>query len=164
MYQQSIVNPIFEFTNSSVNATSFEWFGDGDQSDFVNTTHMYDEYGNYVVSLVASAQDGCTDTAYVAITIIDEVLFYVPNSFTPNDDGKDDVFIPVLSAGYDRDRGYALRVFNRWGEEVFWIPRSWLGWHMSNAVQNGTYIWYVRFKDSMNNEVYDHSGHVNVIK
>ena len=106
----SQLNPIFEFTNSSVNATSFEWFfGDGDQSDFVNTTHMYDEYGNYVVSLVASAQDGCTDTAYVAITIIDEVLFYVPNSFTPNDDGKNDV-IPVLSAGYDRDRVYALRV------------------------------------------------------
>ena len=128
---------------------------------------MYDEYGNYVVSLVASAQDGCTDTAYVAITVIDEVLFYVPNSFTPNDDGKNDVFIPVLSAGYDRERGYAFRVFNRWGEEVFYTDTPGVGWdgtYEGNAVQNGTYIWYVRFKDSMNNEVYDHSGHVNVIK
>ena len=120
VYEQSVVNPIFEFTNSSSNATSFEWFFvDGEQSDVVNTTHFYDSDGNYVVSLVATAQDGCTDTAYVAITVIDEVLFYVPNSFTPNNDGQNDLFIPVLTAGYDRDRGYEFRVFNRWGEEVF---------------------------------------------
>ena len=168
VYQQSVVNPIFEFTNSSSNATSFEWnFGDGSFSDFVNTTHFYDSYGNYVVSLVATAQDGCTDTAYVAITVIDEVLFYVPNSFTPNDDGKNDEFIPVLTAGYDRERGYEFRIYNRWGEEVFFSDTPGVGWdgtYQNNAVQNGTYIWYVKFKDSMNNEVYDYSGHVNVIK
>ena len=57
--------------------------------------------------------------------------------------------------------------FNRWGEEVFYTDTPGVGWdgtYEGNAVQNGTYIWYVRFKDSMNNEVYDHSGHVNVIK
>tara|TARA_B100001287_G_scaffold274204_1_gene279058 strand:- start:254 stop:13717 length:13464 start_codon:yes stop_codon:yes gene_type:complete len=168
VYEQSIVNPIFEFTNSSVNATSFEWFfGDGDESDFVNATHFYESYGNYVVSLVASAQDGCTDTAYAAITVVDEVIFYVPNSFTPNDDGKNDVFMPELTAGYDRERGYEFRIYNRWGEEVFYTDTpgvAWDGKYLNTAVQNGTYIWYVRFKDSMNNEVYDYSGHVNVIK
>jgi gliding motility-associated-like protein len=168
VYQQSVVNPIFEFTNSSSNATSFEWFfGDGYESDFVNATHFYESYGNYVVSLVATAQDGCTDTAYVAISVIDEVLFYVPNSFTPNDDGKNDEFIPVLTAGYDRDRGYEFRIYNRWGEEVFYTDTPGVGWdgtYLNTAVQNGTYIWYVKFKDSMNNEIYDYSGHVNVIK
>ena len=168
VYQQSIVNPIFEFTNSSSNATSFEWnFGDGSFSDFVNTTHFYDSYGNYVVSLVATAQDGCTDTAYVAISVLDEVLFYVPNSFTPNGDGKNDEFIPVLTAGYDRQRGYEFRIYNRWGEEVFYSDtpgEGWDGTYQGQAVQNGAYAWYVKFKDSMNNEVYDHSGHVNVIK
>jgi gliding motility-associated-like protein len=168
VYQQSVVNPIFEFTNSSTNATTFEWFfGDGYESDFVNTTHFYESYGNYVVSLVATAQDGCTDTAYVAITVIDEVLFYVPNSFTPNGDGKNELFTPVLTAGYDRERGYEFRIYNRWGEEVFYTDTPGVGWdgtYLNTAVQNGTYVWYVKFKDSMNNEIYDHSGHVNVIK
>ena len=173
VYEQSVVNPIFEFTNNSTNATSFEWFfGDGSESDFVNTTHFYNDYGNYVVSLVATAQDGCTDTAYVAITVIDEVLFYVPNSFTPNGDGKNEVFIPVLTAGYDRERGYEFRVYNRWGEQVFFSDVPGEGWDGSyidptgaiKTVQNGSYIWYVKFKDSMNNEIYDFNGHVNVIK
>lgn len=168
VYQQSIVNPIFEFTNSSMNATSFEWnFGDGSFSDFVSATHFYNDYGNYVVSLVAMAQDGCTDTAYVAITVLDEVLFYVPNSFTPNNDGKNDEFIPVLTSGYDRERGYEFTIYNRWGEEVFYSDTPGVGWdgtYLNDPVQNGTYIWYVKFKSSMNNEVYDYSGHVNVIK
>ena len=173
VYEQSVVNPIFEFTNTSTNATSFEWFfGDGSESDFVNTTHFYDDYGNYVVSLVATAQDGCTDTAYAAITVIDEVLFYVPNSFTPNGDGKNEVFVPVLTAGYDRERGYEFRIYNRWGEQVFFSDIPGVGWDGSyidqsgsvKIVQNGTYMWYVKFKDSMNNEIYDFSGHVNVIK
>ena len=168
VYEQSVVNPIFEFTNSSTNATSFEWFfGDGAESDFVNTTHFYDSYGNYLVALVAMTDDGCTDTAYVAITVVDEVLFYVPNSFTPNGDGQNDVFIPVLSAGYDRERGYEFSVFNRWGERVYFTDTPGEGWDATfnnKMVQNGTYTYYIKFKDSMNNDVYDYKGHVNVIK
>ena len=168
VYEQSVVNPIFEFTNSSTNATSFEWFfGDGAESDFVNTTHFYDSYGNYLVALVAMADDGCTDTTYVAITVVDEVLFYVPNSFTPNGDGQNDVFIPVLSAGYDRERGYEFSIYNRWGERVYFTDTPGEGWDATfnnKMVQNGTYTYYIKFKDSMNNEVYDYKGHVNVIK
>ena len=168
VYEQSVINPIFEFTNESENATSFQWFfGDGTQSDFVNTTHFYDSYGVYNVALVAMAEDGCTDTAYVAITVNDEVLFYVPNSFTPNGDGKNEVFIPVLTAGYDRSQGYEFSVYNRWGEQIFFSEtpgEGWDGTYNSAPAQNGTYIWYVKFKDSMNNLIYNHSGHFNLIK
>jgi gliding motility-associated-like protein len=168
VYQQSVVNPIFEFTNSSMNAISYEWnFGDGSFSDFLSPTHFYNDYGNYVVSLIAMAQDDCTDTAYLAITVIDEVLFYVPNSFTPNNDGKNDEFIPVLTSGYKRSTGYDFRVYNGWGEEVFYSDTPGVGWdgtYFNNPVQNGTYIWYVKFINSINNKVYDYSGHVNVIK
>jgi len=168
VYEQSVINPIFEFTNESQNATSFQWFfGDGTESDFVNTTHFYESYGVYNVALVAMAEDGCTDTAYVAITVNDEVLFYVPNSFTPNGDGKNEVFIPVLTAGYDRSQGYEFSVYNRWGEQIFFSETPGEGWdgiYNGMPAQNGTYIWYVKFKDSMNNLIYNHSGHFNLIK
>ena len=104
------------------------FLGMGQQSDFVNTTHFYDSYGVYNVALVAMAEDGCTDTAYVAITVNDEVLFYVPNSFTPNGDGLNELFIPVLTAGYDRSQGYEFSVYNRWGEQIFsWILQEKVG-------------------------------------
>jgi gliding motility-associated-like protein len=168
VYEQSVVNPIFEFTNESVNAATFEWFfGDGTESNFVNVTHFYNSYGIYNVTLVAMAEDGCTDTAYVAVTVNDEILFYVPNSFTPNEDGKNEMFIPVLTAGYDRDQGYVFSIYNRWGEEVFNtdVPgEGWDGTFNNAGVQNGTYIWYLKFKDSMNNQIHYRSGHVNVIK
>ena len=99
--------------------------------------------------------------------MIDEVLFYVPNSFTPNGDGQNDSFIPVLTAGYDRSQGYEFNIFNRWGELVFSSVspgEGWDGTFNNQMVQNGAYIWYVKFKDSMNNDVYDFKGHVNVIK
>ncbi len=168
VYEQSVINPIFEFTNESENATSFQWFfGDGTESDFVNTTHFYDSYGVYNVALVAMAEDGCTDTAYVAITVNDEVLFYVPNSFTPNGDGQNEVFIPVLTAGYDRSQGYEFSVYNRWGEQIFFSDtpgEGWDGTYNGLPSQNGTYIWYVKFKDSMNNLIYNYSDHFNLIR
>jgi gliding motility-associated-like protein len=168
VYEQSVVNPIFVFTNESVNAASFEWFfGDGTESDFVNVTHFYNSYGIYNITLVATAEDGCTDTAYIAVTVNDEILFYVPNSFTPNADGRNEMFIPVLTAGYDRDQGYEFSIYNRWGEEVFNtdIPgQGWDGTFNNVGVQNGAYIWYLKFKDSMNNQIHYRSGHVNVIK
>ena len=168
VYEQSVINPIFEFTNESENATSFQWFfGDGTESDFVNTTHFYDSYGVYNVALVAMAEDGCTDTAYVAITVNDEVLFYVPNSFTPNGDGLNELFIPVLTAGYDRSQGYEFSVYNRWGEQIFFSDtpgEGWDGTYNGLPSQNGTYIWYVKFKDSMNNLIYNYSDHFNLIR
>ena len=89
---------------------------------------------------MASTEDGCTDTAYAAITVIDEVLFYVPNSFTPNGDGQNDSFIPVLTAGYDRSQGYEFNIFNRWGELVFSSVspgEGWDGTFNNQMVQNG---------------------------
>ncbi|MBM3185170.1 MAG: gliding motility-associated C-terminal domain-containing protein, partial [Bacteroidetes bacterium] len=163
-----ITNPVFEFTNTSMNATSYEWsFGDNTFTDFINTTHTYDEYGVYTVMLVAYAQDGCSDTAYQVITVKDVVIVYVPNTFTPNEDGMNDLFIPQLTAGYDRSRGYEFNIYNRWGEIIFkstQVLEGWDGTYNGVSVQNGTYIWTIRFKDYMSNKIYVYQGHVNVVR
>jgi gliding motility-associated-like protein len=167
-YEQPITNPVFEFTNTSMNATSYEWsFGDNTYTDFINTTHTYDQYGVYSVMLVAYAQDGCSDTAYQVITVKDVVIIYVPNTFTPNEDGLNDLFIPQLTSGYDRNNGYEFNIYNRWGEIIFQSTQPLEGWDGTfndSPVQNGTYIWTIRFKDSMSNKIYDYNGHVNVVR
>lgn len=167
-FEQPISNPQFEFTNTSQNATSYEWFfGDGTGNNAVHTGHNYDSTGYYVVTLVASAQDGCTDTARITIKVRDEVILYVPNTFTPDENGLNDVFMPTLTAGYDREGVYEFKIYNRWGEQIFFTNQLFTGWdgtYKGEKVQIGTYNWSLRFKDSQNNKVYDFYGHVNLVR
>ena len=117
--------------------------------------------------LVAFAQDGCSDTAYQVITVKDVVILYVPNTFTPNEDGLNELFIPQLTAGYDRDQGYEFTIYDRWGEQIFQstqVLEGWDGTFQGKLVQNGTYIWKIRFKDSMSNRIYEEHGHVNLVR
>ena len=164
---QPISNPVFEFTNTSVNATEFQWFfGDGTESDFVSTNHTYDSIGCYQVILVASAQDGCTDTAVQVVCVKDEVIIYVPNTFTPDGDGLNDIFLPILTAGY-RPGTYEFAIYNRWGERFFYtedVDQGWDGTFKGNEVQVGTYTYTIKFKSSMDNNVYTFNGHVNLIR
>jgi gliding motility-associated-like protein len=167
-FEQPISDPTFEFNNTSQNATSYQWFfGDNDSSYAVHPDHTYDEIGLYSVTLVASAQDGCTDTAVIVIKVRDEVIVYVPNSFTPDDNGLNDIFLPVLTAGYDRTEGWQFKIYNRWGEEIFnseIIGNGWDGTYKGEPVQIGSYTWSLRFKDSQNNKIHDFTGHVNLIR
>ena len=75
------------FTNQSENATSYEWdFGDGNGSTDVNPSHEYPAQttGEYQVGLIAYNDLGCSDTVYQWIRVAEGLLFYVPNSFTPD--------------------------------------------------------------------------------
>ena len=85
----------------------------------------------------------------------------------PDGNGVNDSFIPVLTAGYDRTGGYVFRIYDRWGELIFvtnQVLQGWDGTYNGEKVQFGTYTWTIRFKDSQTNEVYESTGHVNVIR
>ena len=165
--EQLISNPIFEFTNTSINATSYQWFfGDNTESDFVNTIHTYDSIGYYQVVLVAYAQDGCSDTAVVVVKVNDQLIIYVPNAFTPDGDQLNDVFLPILTAGY-MPGTYEFAIYNRWGERFFYtedVNEGWDGTFKGNDAQIGTYTYTIKFKDSMNNKVYSYNGRVSLIR
>ena len=165
--EQLIGDPCFEFTNNSVNATSFQWFfGDGEESDFVSTNHCYDSIGCYQVTLVAYTQDGCTDSIVQVVCVKDQLIIYVPNAFTPDGDGLNEVFLPILTAGY-KPGSYELNIYNRWGERIFSTQdenEGWDGTYRGNPSQIGTYTYTIRLKDSMNNKVYTFDGRVSLIR
>jgi gliding motility-associated-like protein len=132
----------------------------------VSTNHTYDSIGCYQVVLVASAQDGCTDTTVQVVCVKDEVIIYVPNTFTPDGDGLNDIFLPILTAGY-RPGTYEFAIYNRWGERFFYtedVDQGWDGTFKGNEVQVGTYTYTIKFKSSMDNNVYTYNGHVNLIR
>ncbi len=161
------------FDNNSIGATNYSWdFGDNSPLSSINSPlHVYPgEEGVYEVMLIASSPFGCADTAYATIQINEELLFYVPNTFTPDDDNFNPTFQPVFTSGFD-PFDFTLLIFNRWGEIIFESHDASIGWdgtYGSNGqieiIQDGTYTWKIEFKTSLNDERKMILGHVNVIR
>ena len=170
--QVSSTDPTVQFNNGSIGASSYNWsFGDGATSNAVNPIHTYplDEFGDYVIELIAYSPAGCTDTARAVITVIEEIIFYVPNTFTPDGDDYNEVFQPIFTSGFD-PFDFHLMIFNRWGEVIFESYDATIGWdgtygvESDKIVKDGTYIWKIEFKTTNSDERQTHVGHVNLIK
>lgn len=157
-----------QFNNHSVNGSSYFWtFGDGDNSNAENPSHHYPAVpGDYEVTLTVTSADGCIDVASLIITIKDNRIIYVPNTFTPDGDEFNNVFSPVVTAGYDT-QNYSFTIYNRWGETLFEshdVTKGWDGTYMGKLVPAGIYTWTIRIKnlDDDRYEVFD--GHVNMMR
>jgi gliding motility-associated-like protein len=158
------------FDNTSVGAVNYEWdFGDG--TELVtneNPTHEFpgDQTSGYLVTLYAYSPIGCIDSATTVIQVNEEVIFYIPNSFTPDGDEFNQTFKPVFTAGFDQ-YDWNMKIFNRWGE-IIWESNDhtvgWDGTYNGRMVPSGSYTWTVEFKTIATDERMTETGHVNVLK
>jgi gliding motility-associated-like protein len=107
------------FLNLSDFAFSYLWdFGDGQTGNGISANHRYSSDGNYPVLLITNPGTMCADTAAYTVNVSLQSIgnIYVPNAFTPNSDGKNDVFEVV---GYYPCEDLTLYIFNRWGELIY---------------------------------------------
>jgi gliding motility-associated-like protein len=141
------------FLDASAGAVSWQWnFGQGTTSTLENP-QAYMPYGQAsTVTLVITDAGGCTDTTtqvFTMDTYADLVDVEVPNVFTPNGDGQNDVFTPDTDAflGPCTD----MEVFNRWGEGVFVSQGNNITWDGRNysgePCTAGTYFYVIKVKD-----------------
>ena len=167
-----ISNPFTQMINTSENAISYNWsFGDGTPTTTeFSPSHLYpsDILSNYTITLVAYGQTGCTDTARVIIQMTEDVLYFVPNSFTPDGDDYNQTFKPVFTTGFD-PYAYGLYIFDRWGEMIFESHDASVGWSGTygvgnEIVQDGTYVWVIEFKATQSGQRKKINGHVNVLR
>ena len=92
----TIINPIINFTNQSIDALPTIWdFDDSTFSFLENPTHEFTSPGSFDVMLVAVDSNNCVDSTERTINIFYELLLYTSNTFTPNGDGKNDIFFPI---------------------------------------------------------------------
>ena len=166
----STLEPIVAFNNTSYDATSYLWqFGDNTTSIVENPIHEYPaDPALYEVLLIASNNIGCVDTAIMTILLYQELEIYVPNTFTPNDDEYNQVFLPVLTDGF-KESSYVLYIFNRWGELIFESHDHKIGWDGTYGgqlfdCQTGTYTWKISVEVLQTGERKLFHGHVNLIK
>ena len=93
-----------------------------------------------------------------------ECKFYVPTAFTPNHDGKNDVFLPKYQCLFS---DYELKVFNRYGQMVFLSRNAGNGWDGSfntSLQPSGTYVWQLSYKDNLTGKNMRKNGTVVLVR
>lgn len=156
-YSPQVVNNInstVSFSDQSVDASSWYWDFGGEAGSFSrNPTYTFQDTGRQNVMQVVFHPNGCADTSIQVIDIEPIVQFFLPNAFTPNYDGKNEVYKPKgLSEGV---QFYSLGIWTRWGEKVFETENPDEGWNgrKYNTGQDlpvGVYMCVLQYRDARN--------------
>ena len=164
-------NPTVSFTSFAQNAATSIWdFGDGStsengQNEF-SYTYPFVEDQTYTVTLTVVSAEGCTDQSQVQIQIKGGIIYYIPNTFTPDGDALNNLFKPVFTSGFD-PKSFHMTIFNRWGEPVFesYDPKG--GWDGKIDIYDapeGTYTYSIDFKTLNTDQIMQVTGHVLLIR
>lgn len=161
------------FTDASyhANVVSWNWFF-MNTAEFTSTSQNpsfhYENPGEYVVALVVKSDFGCTDTILKPIKVYEDYGLYVPNVFTPNGDGLNDIFQPK---GFGITK-FQMMIYDRWGEKVYEtsdIEKGWDGKKQSKHDVNyatgpdGSYTWQIKLTNVFG-EAKEFTGHVILMK
>ncbi len=149
-------------TDQSVGAITYNWnFGNGNTSTTQNPSNTYSVNGTYTITLIASSGI-CSDTAYAIIIVESGLTLEIPNVFTPNTDGSNDLFT-IKSTGV---KEISLQIFNRWGQKLFEFSgpnASWDGKASGEKAPEGTYFYFVKATGFDDKEIEQH-GTVNLFR
>jgi gliding motility-associated-like protein len=160
-----------QFINNSIGSNlSFFWdFDDNTSSTEENPNHMYVGVSeNLLVTLTAATPLGCADEYQLNLPVIAEPIYYVPNTFTPDEDEHNQTWQAVFTTGFD-PHAFHLAVFNRWGE-VIWetkdAAQAWDGTYglEGTKVPSGMYTWKLQFETKENDYRKIVTGHLNLIR
>ncbi len=147
----SNINPEVQFIdNSTDDVNLWSWdFGDQTAGDKNEPIHNYLSPGNYDVSLEVTSIHGCSDSISKSLTVNSLINFYIPNAFSPNNDGINDLF-EISPWGPLED--FNIIVFNRWGGTIFesdQLDNTWDGKLPNGEIADiGVYIYMIEYKYS----------------
>ena len=160
------------FTNTSVGAATYSWdFGDGAFSSEDNPEYLFSNNSNgQTITLEAVSSEGCIGTYQITIEFEEGLIFYIPNTFTPDGDGYNQTFRPIFTSGFD-PIDYHLIIFDRWGEiifESFDISKGWDGTYgnidMGFICPDCIYTWGIKYKLLNNDASAEVVGHISLLR
>jgi gliding motility-associated-like protein len=161
-----------DFNNYSTNASLYYWeISDMTTGYFYSTSeeefsHLFpSDTAHYNVCLIAYNLSGCSDTMCLEVIVYDDLIIYVPNTFTP-DGNEFNQNLKIFANGIDR-YNFNFQIFNRWGELIFETNDASTGWdgtYKGEIVQDGTYSWKMQVKQPNNDFRKMVTGYVNVLR
>jgi gliding motility-associated-like protein len=167
----TVANPIITFTDQSTGANITNWFWQFNNASDTTSTQQnpvfdFVDAGNYDVWLTVTSDNGCVDSINHTVVIDPEFIIYVPNAFSPNDDGINDTFFPK-GLGIDVEE-YQMWIYDRWGNMIWANDDFFKGWDgkvqgHDEIVQQDVYVWKIKLK-TWSGEKKSYVGHVTVVK
>jgi len=136
-----------------------------DTSYLKNPERKYKFIGKYPVALISETELGCVDTVYKTLVITDDFKIFVPNSFTPNGDGLNDVF--MVKASGTRIEGFVMELHDRWGILIYSTKDITQGWDGKiNGVDAGigTYSYVIKAAGINGEGRREFTGYFNLLK
>lgn len=162
-------NTVTYYTSMDMNGT-IEWFlngnpiGDGSSIDI-----NYDQPGEFQIVAIGYNELGCPGQPVVynvSVTKCDPLIYYIPNSFTPDGNEFNQTFGPTLTSGISEDN-FEFSIYNRWGGLIWQsydIKARWDGTFNNSLVPDGTYVWVMKFDLFDTDEKKLVSGYVTIIR
>ncbi len=157
------------FVNNSLGGDKFTWdLGDGNTSSEFSPRYTYTDFDDKVVRLTVEDEDsGCISTSELDISIPGEsTLFEFPNLFSPNNDGNNDFFRPVVSGDFeDVISIIEFRVYDRWGQLVYSGQNlsGWDGRYQGNPAPSDVYAYFILL-DIRDCEQQEKKGNVTLMR
>ncbi|MGA1373982.1 MAG: PKD domain-containing protein, partial [Flavobacteriales bacterium] len=159
-----LLNPVVTVTSLAEEGVEcFYYFGDGGSLAECDGIYTYTDGGLFDVTQTVVNAAGCTSTA-VGQVAVNGTIFYAPNAFSPNNDGMNDVWLPVALG----TEGYRVEIFDRWGERIWSADQPGIPWLGSvgdgtHYVPDGVYFWKVWLQDQVL-QPQTHSGTLQVLR
>ncbi len=163
-------NTTFDFNNETINGAQYYWniagLGEASSTD-TSFTFPAETAGFYDVWLYAFNQYGCIDSTYRQAIVEDAIDVYIPNAFTPDNDGINDVW-QIQGKGFQGE-GFSAEIFNRWGELVYQSndpTGAWTGNYRNgnNYVPDGVYSYKVVVRDIQNDINHKYWGSIVIVR
>jgi len=151
--------------------TSRNWMFSGtgiagyDTSNLEHPQRVFETPGKYPIMLIQRTDKGCVDSVVKIIEVTDDMSVFIPNSFTPNGDGMNDVF-NVKGLGF-KPEGFSMELFDRWGHSMYFtkdVTKGWDGTVKGQVAQDGVYIYKIRAVGANGEGRKDYIGHVTLMK
>ena len=155
------------FIDRSIDAAEWLWsFQDGASTIEQNPIYFFLDGEAHTIRLVVTTVNGCTDTIEKEIYIDPKFTYHLPNAFTPNLDGENELFLGI--GNYEGIIDFSMEIWNRWGERVFLTDDIGTGWNgkLNNNgidVKDGVYVYTVAIRDAKYNQ-HDYKGFVVLLR
>ncbi|MGB0165521.1 MAG: gliding motility-associated C-terminal domain-containing protein, partial [Luteibaculum sp.] len=163
----SRLNTLVSFFNKTNGDNTYYWdFAGLDSSDLRNPQYRFPDQdtGTYQITLIAESEFGCIDSTWRFIKVSDRLTLFIPNSFTPDGDGNNDVFLPVLP--WDDVEFFHMTIYNRWGEIIYetFDANAWDGTYQNRPAPRGTYAFQIEAKASFEPVVQKAEGKILLLR
>ncbi len=171
--QPTIQDPFVKFVNRSRDGFTYDWrVVIKSDTQYFQKEEPYikfpdDDERDYAVQLTTFNEFGCADSTERDVFVKGAFELFVPNSFSPNGDDVNDIFLPSVFGNSDQITSFEMYIYSRWGELLFSSESTSVGWDGTFEgleMKQDIYAFRIRIKSKYDANGKDYTGHVNLIR